>query len=168
MMRKIGSIGYLLIVVLVASCLPVEDLPPEPEIVFKSFTQEGTGATLVFGFTDGDGNIGLEQGDTLGVNCPDTCIYYWNLFCEYYELQDGEWTHIPIDWTLENSIPFYYRVPRAEPTGQNPALIGDISIDMPFYSLPSDYDTARFEVKLVDRDLNESNVITTSAFIKPD
>ncbi len=161
---------YICCIILVASfaaCIPVEDLPPEPAITFESFNQEANGATLTIGFTDGDGNIGLEQGDTTGVNCPDDCIYYWNLFCEYYEFQDGESQHIEIHWTDDNSIPFYYRIPRAEPTGQNPALIGEIAIDMPFYSLPSDYDTARFEIKLVDRDLNESNTVLTSVFVKP-
>ncbi|NQX90845.1 MAG: hypothetical protein HRT74_01655 [Flavobacteriales bacterium] len=149
------------------SCLPDSSFPPEPKISFKSFTVSDGDAVLSIDFTDGDGDIGLNQGDTTGINCPDTCRFYYNLFCEYYELQNGEWVHIELDPEL-GEIPFYYRVPFATPSGQNPALDGTIDIDMPNYFLfGTGFDTARFEVQLVDRSLNESNKVVTSSFIKP-
>lgn len=160
---------YLLIFLVVtglASCLTTTEYPEEPAIEFKEFIQYPDSARLVIKFTDGDGNIGLGQEDTTGIFCPDECLYHWNLFCEYYEMQDGQWTHVEIDWM--EGVPFYYRVPKATPTGQNPALVGEISIAMPIYYLSTTgYDTARFQVSLVDRALNESNTVTTTEFIKP-
>lgn len=156
----------LLMSALLWSCLDPAEYPPEPKIVFESLTPKANDAAdLTISFTDGDGDMGLDQGDTLDPFCAE-CDYYYNLFLEYYELRDGEWTHVPLDPDL-GQIPFYYRVPRVTPSGQNKALNGEIKIDMPVYSLISNYDTARFEITLVDRSFNESNTVTTPAFIKP-
>ena len=158
---------FVLFAFAMASCLEDKSFPPEPEITFRSFEVEGTGAVLSIDFTDGDGDIGLDQSDTTGVNCPDTCRYYYNLFCEYYELQNGTWTHIPLDPAL-GQIPFYYRVPNVSPSGQNPALNGIIEIDMPsYYLIGTGFDTCRFEVTLADRMINESNTVRTRTFLKP-
>lgn len=149
------------------SCLEEVTYPDEPRIGFERFTEfTDNTAELVISFTDGDGNVGLDQGDTLDPYCPDECEFYYNLFLEYYELRDGEWTHIELD-PQAGQIPFYYRVPRVEPTGQNPALNGEIKLDMPFYYLVSDYDTVRFEITLVDRALNISNMVRSRTFLKP-
>ena len=149
------------------SCLEVVTYPDEPRIGFERFNVLGNGgAELVLTFTDGDGDVGLDQGDTLAPYCPEECSFYYNLFLEYYELREGEWTHIELD-PQAGQIPFYYRVPRVEPSGQNPALNGEIKLDMPFYYLVSDYDTARFEITLVDRALNVSNSVISRSFIKP-
>lgn len=148
------------------SCLEPASYPDEPAISFESFTPNGNSARLVLNFTDGDGNIGLDQADTTGVNCLDTCLYYYNFFCEYYELQQGSWVHIPLDW--EDGLAFYYRIPRIRPSGQNPALNGQIQVAMePQYYLVSEFDTIRYLIHIVDRDLNVSNTITTPNFLKP-
>jgi hypothetical protein len=141
----------------------VEEFPPEPKITFKSFLTYADSARLTIGFTDGDGDVGLDEADTL----PPYNIegdYYFNLRCDYYEKREGEWVLAP-----EIVIPFYYRVPKVTPTGQNPALNGEMSVIMtPLYYLPgTGYDTCRFEVTMLDRSLNVSNKIVTSSFIKP-
>ncbi len=163
-MRKI--LYFFFALSLLSSCLPEAQYPPEPVISFESIIQTGNQAVMRINFTDGDGNIGLEQGDTLGINCPDTCRFYYNLFCEYYELQNGEWVHYPLDPAL-GQIPFYYRLPYATPEGQNPALNGEIKIDMPsHYLLGTGFDTCRFEIQLFDRALNESNIVRSTIFLK--
>ncbi len=164
--RKYLPIGLFLAAIAgwLSACLEPASYPDEPVITFKALNKKANGADLVIGFTDGDGDIGLDQSDTTGINCPDTCIYHYNLFCEYYELRDGEWTHIEIDF--QESVPFYYRIPRINPSGQNPALNGEIIIDMGVYYLPSLYDTFRFEIQMVDRALNMSNIVTTDTFVK--
>jgi len=63
-------------------------------------------------------------------------------------------------------VPFYYRVPRVNPSGSNPALKGIIEIAMNTWSLQSDYDTLRFRISLEDRDLNLSNEETTIMILK--
>lgn len=148
------------------ACLEPASYPDEPTITFNSFTPNGDRGLLVLDFTDGDGNIGLDQADTTGVNCLDTCLFYYNFFCEYYELQNGEWVHIPLDW--EDGLAFFYRIPRVEPSGQNPALNGELQVFLePQYYLVSDFDTLRYEIYIVDRDLNASNTIVTPPIVKP-
>lgn len=139
----------------VVGCFPEEQFPPEPKITFKSFVQFTDSASLTISFTDGDGDIGLDPAD---INPPfDTASpYYYNLFLEYYELQNGQWVK------PELLLPYYYRVPRITPTGQNKALQGDIAVALkpwPISSLP--FDTVRFSVRLVDRSLKESNEVFT-------
>ena len=55
-----------------AGCESVEDFPDEPQITFKSLDIEGpNSATLKINFTDGDGDIGLSEADTLPPFCPE-------------------------------------------------------------------------------------------------
>ncbi len=172
-MKKLlkSSIASLLFTLLITSCLKKVEYPPVPAIQFESFEITSNGAStqadLTISFTDGDGDIGLKQEDTTGIFCSDTCLYHYNLFCEYYEKLNGEWIHYPIDWQ-NGATPFYYRLPDITPTGQNPSLAGKIIINMPtYYLLTTPGDTCRFEVKIVDRALNESNTVTTTEFTKP-
>lgn len=146
-----------------SACLEVEVLPDEPEISFKSFQAYPDSAILTIAFKDGDGDVGLDESDTLSPFEPEG-PYYFNLLCDYYEKQDGEWVKFD-----DLELPFYYRVPRVTPTGQNPTLNGEMKIKMaPLYYIPNTgYDTCRFEVKLYDRSLNPSNEVFTNAFVKP-
>lgn len=140
---------------LFTGCLKPEKFPAEPRIEFKAFEQFGDSASLVISFTDGDGDIGLDASDT---QAPfDTAsTYYFNLFLEYYELRNGEWVQPPL------LLPYYYRVPRITPTGQNKALEGEIAVALkPWPINVPQFDTIRFSVMMVDRALNESNVVMT-------
>jgi len=147
--------------VLFNACLKVEELPPEPIIKFERFAVQGDSvAFFTFSFQDGDGDIGLRTGDTLGVFHRDS-LYYNNLFLEYFELDSGEWVKQDV------SVPFYYRIPELSPIGQNPTLEGDIEVELaPFFNPFSSLDTFRFEAKMVDRSLNESNLIVTPGLVK--
>lgn len=147
-------------------CLPEPNFPDEPLIEFHSFdlTPAG-GRELVIGFSDGDGNVGLAQGDTLAPFCP-TCEHHQNLKCEYQEWRDTAWVEIGLNPDA-GQIPFYYRVPPAAPTGQNPAQSGTIAIAMNSWHLNSPYDSMRFRIQLFDRDLNASNQVFTPGTLKP-
>lgn len=172
--RSMKRPHYILFIFLAAtagwlsSCLEAVSYPDEPHIYFKSLdiNAAGDGSELVIGFTDGDGDIGLDQGDTSGIFCPDTCRYHHNLFCDYYELRDGEWVEVEPTNPVGEPVKFYYRVPPIRPSGQNPALRGEIRVDMAPAYLISAWDTFRFEIQLVDRALNHSNVVTTPEFVK--
>ena len=145
-----------------------EKFPVEPRLLSGRLDVAGSGATMVLSFTDGDGNFGLEEGDTTGLFDP--CIRRWNLYAEYYEKQNGEWVPIAIDPCdgpfPDGDVAFYYVVPWAKPTGQDQTQEGEIRIDMPIWNLPSEFDTVMFKVKIVDRDMNESNVVEVGPIVK--
>lgn len=146
------------------SCEDPEEYPIEPVITFKSLqkftnlqTGKDTAAVLLFSFTDGDGDIGLNEADTFPPYNPGS-EYYSNLFMKYFEKKNGVWTEVVIPF------PYNFRVPYITPAGSNKALSGDIYIDLflPFgkTNLP-----IRFDLYLVDRALHKSNVITTSELV---
>ncbi|MFN0032029.1 MAG: hypothetical protein ACKVOR_07715 [Flavobacteriales bacterium] len=162
------TIALMALAIVYTGCDPQAEFPDEPAITLRSFTTEGNNATLVLGFTDGDGNFGLDDSTWAGSNYD--CELTHNLYCEYYELQNGQWVFINLSDCPPNdttNVPFYYRVPIAEPTGQNKTQQGEISIDMYGYFRLSAFDTCRFEIRIVDRDLNTSNVIQTQPLLKP-
>ena len=148
-------------------CLPEPAYPDEPTLSFVSFEPTATGGReLVVAFTDGDGDLGLDQADTLAPDFCASCPFHQNLHCEYEELQNGEWTWIPLD-PEAGQVPFYYRIPRVTPSGTNPSLNGTIAVNMPTWHLATEYDTLRFRLTLWDRALNASNEVVTPAFVKP-
>lgn len=159
----IRSIHILLFCsLLLSGCFEPEEFPDKPELEFEKFQKlEGSSsAYITVSFTDGDGNVGLEEEDTTGKFSPDSKFHY-NLWLEYHERQDGEWVHRELD------PPFYYRVPPLEPDGENKALEGDIRVELkPTYFDPtSTYDTIKYSIQLVDRDLQESNVVESEPII---
>ncbi|MFB6257095.1 MAG: hypothetical protein ABEH38_00250 [Flavobacteriales bacterium] len=157
------SLVFLVSGLLFQACYPPDDFPPKPEIEFKKFEKaDNNKAYLTISFTDGDGNIGLKEGDTTGKFSPGN-RYHHNLFLEYYEKQNGDWVHRDLD------PPFYYRIPPLEPKGKSKALKGDIRVELePTYFDPgSSYDTIKYSIQLADRDLNESNIVETDPIVTP-
>ena len=152
-------------VLALTGCLEDVSFPDEPQIEFMSFiVDEADNAVLSFSVTDGDGDLGLNSDDIAPPFCP-SCEHYYNLKCEYDELRDGVWTHIELN-PQEGQVPFYYRVPRANPSGTNQAIDGVIEVAMNTWHLNSAYDTLRFRITIEDRSLNLSNEDTTSVIVK--
>jgi len=166
-MRKIGTLLFIFLALLVSSCLKVETYPDEPAIQAVRMTVSSDSAFLQVDFIDGDGNVGLGQEDTSGVF--GACDTRYNLFCVYEELRNGIWMEISEDPCLNpNAVPFYYRVPWASPPGQNKTQKGTINVQMyPGYYLASGFDTCRFAVRICDRDLNFSNTVYSPVYLKP-
>ena len=91
-----------------ASCLPEAQYEDEPTLAFERFETRADGtATMTLAFTDGDGNVGLTQADTLPPFCQ-TCVHHYNLVGEYQEWKDTSW-RVP-----SLIVPYAYRVPVAE------------------------------------------------------
>lgn len=155
---KVGGLAAVLLTA--AGCLKREEFPVEPSIAYKSFTQFGDSASLVISFTDGDGDIGLDESD----NQPPFDVgsdYYYNLFCDYEELRNGVWTPVSL------ALPLHYRIPRITPTGQNKTLEGEIAVALAWPIVPDNVvDTVRFQVRLIDRALRSSQQVATEAIIE--
>jgi hypothetical protein len=161
------SVGWIALVGLGSGCLPDPAFPDEPTLTFISFDPNGgSGRELVMAFTDGDGDFGLNQSDTVAPHFCSTCPYHQNLHCEVDELRNGVWTWVPLD-PEAGQVPFYYRIPRITPSGSNPSLNGTLAIDMPTWHLATPYDTMRFRIRIWDRALNASNEVVTPFLLKP-
>ena len=152
---KIGLLSILLAAVVIVGCRRLQQFPKEPKIEFINFLQMGQdSAKLIVSFTDGDGDIGLFDYDTL----PP---YDYNLFLDYYERNNGEWE------LFDLPTPFYYRIPPLSDTDDGKALQGEIEVDLIFYYRPNGPDTIKYDIKLRDRELNESNIISTGPIAVP-
>ncbi len=164
-MKFVTNINFLLFAAiampLFASCLKKKEYPSVPAIEFSSFTGfkniqgKDSAAIIAITYTDGEGDIGLTQADTIA---PYVGTYYYNCFLEYYELQNGVWVKPTLN------PPFYYRIPPLVDVDQ--AVEGTIGIRLsaPFFS-PSAFDTIKFSLKIADRALHESNVVETPAIV---
>ena len=138
-----------------------------PEIEFRQVvlkdTVDGLGNNvklfkLIFGITDGDGNIGFRDDETPYIYNGDTLDN--NFFTTLHEVINGD--------TIEadSSVQRNFRVPYVEPEGQNKTLIAEIIIDIEFsYNQSGElpYDSIFYEFYIVDRELNESNRESTLA-----
>ena len=150
------------LVLFVTSCLKPESFPAEPAIEFVSFDALGDSGQLTFSFTDGDGDIGLPPGDTLAPYNPDS-YYHYNLYVDYYEKDDENGWQRGRD--LEgDSIVFQYRLKPIVVKGRARGIKGTMDVTMISFANPlsSQSDTIRFTIKLIDKALNESNVIETA------
>lgn len=119
---------------------------------------------MIIHFQDCNGDVGLEDSDTLPPFNTES-DYYYNLKLDYFEFQEGKWVRI-----ADLEPPFYYRIPNLTPKGKTKKLEGDIEVSLePTYYLPfSKFDTLMFSIQLFDRELNGSNIIETPQIIRPD
>lgn len=142
------------------SCIKREEFPIEPYIEFLSFTkiQNNTGvddkALMTIYFTDGDGDIGLREEDTLSPYDPGS-EYYYNFIITYLEKVNGVYDTVSLPFTNNSRIPLV-----------NPDLIvkpikGEIEIELFINNPLSSADTIAFDVQLIDRALHKSNIIRT-------
>ena len=146
------------------ACEKVIDYPIVPDIRFKSaiatFAIDNLGnpvqkVELTFTLRDGDGDIGLQPGDT---NPPYTGKYRSNFFPTLYIKKQGRYEK---DTSV---IVSNYIIPYIESRGQNPALKADIIVEFNysvFAGQPPKYDTIRYEFYMVDRALHHSDTLIT-------
>lgn len=154
-----------MIPLLLFSCKKKEEYPIEPAITFKSFVKipQSNGidnkGILTLSFTDGDGDIGLSQGDTVGDFAPGSEFYY-NFFITYYEKQKGVMTAVELPFTNNARIPVLKNRNK-----NNTAIRGDISIELFINNPFSAYDTIQYECYIVDRAFHKSNVVRTEEIV---
>ncbi len=162
-LKKFYFISFLCLIFF-SSCLKREEYPIVPHIEFKNFVKYVNNAgiedkgTLVFSFTDGDGDIGLSAGDTLPPYNKGG-EYYYDLFITYKELQHGVLTPVVLP------LPFNTRLPVITPSGKNKAIKGEMEVNLDIYNPLSTFDTISFDFYIVDRALNKSNMASTSLIV---
>lgn len=169
--KYIQIILVLLILVLFSgfSCTDDEVFPIEPIINYNGFVKINDGldydnrGVLEFSYTDGDGDIGLRDSDSIAP-------YDYNLFINYYEMQNGEFKQVYITYYNSeteqyDTISLNARIPMLTPNSVNKAIKGIIQDTLFINNYSSSFDTVKFECWIMDRALHESNHIFTPAII---
>jgi hypothetical protein len=154
------------LLIALTSCKKEQGYSIIPDIQFQGYSllsdASGIDTTLILtlSFTDGDGDIGLSQSDTL----PPFNIksqYYYDFFTDFYERQYGILTlkHL--------NPPYNFRLPLITIMGSNKNIKGTILVNYSFTKngYTSKFDTIALQVYIVDRDLHKSNVIMTPDII---
>ncbi|MBL0342417.1 MAG: hypothetical protein IPP71_16830 [Bacteroidetes bacterium] len=145
---------FVMLIVVLTGCKDEETYPITPEISFKSLVKfqnvaNSDSLELVFNFTDGDGDIGTAEGDSVNRD----------VFVKIFEMKNG----VFVEFT-DLAAPLEYNIPYLEPRGNNNSLKGEIKINVE-YNVIQPNDTIRYELYIKDRARNRSNSITTSTII---
>jgi len=168
-MKLLIKIGLSLfsLAIFFAACEEIKTYPEIPFVDYQSFslfaTTDDLGNNMLLGklefdFTDGDGDLGLEQPETETTtdSIPADSLLY-NLYLFLYEKNGTGFNKTEVIDTLK------FRVPYIERPGQNKTLKGRITIDLEYKVIL--YDTFFYTFYIVDRQFNKSNVDTTDVLI---
>ncbi|MES2779529.1 MAG: hypothetical protein V4651_06475 [Bacteroidota bacterium] len=187
-LNNIFKFGILLgtVILVLNACKKSEIYPDIPAIEFKSYyykldtSVQGVRDTLlgiIIGYKDGDGDIGLNKGDTFApfnsvkVNDKETNKYRYNLYEEYYALNPITNVFEPVikPNTLDTLI-YTGRVENITPDGKHKAIRGEIDWQNPIPSQIEFPDMPRIikvRVRIYDRALHESNTVESPEIILP-
>jgi len=173
-MKALKMKVLVLFAVLFASCQKPVEYPIEPHIAYEGFTYifnadstfTGEGI-LSFSYTDGDGDLGLDDRDTVAPFGPND-TYYYNMIVDYMKCVNGEFVKMPLlSWNQQtqsyDTVSFNARFHRLRDNDDPKAISGTMEYTMPVQNPLSPDDTIKFEVRIIDRALHESNVIQTDA-----
>ena len=177
-MKKLILVGLLFLVMAVISCQKPEDYPIEPKIEYQGFTYlfnadstfSGEGV-VSFSYTDGDGDLGLDDTDTI----PPfgfTDAHYYNLVIDYLKCVNGEFVKTPLlsphvpshpadTLVLFDTVTFNARFKRLRDNEEPKAISGTMEYKLTVQNPLSPNDTVKFEIRILDRALHESNAIQT-------
>ena len=164
-MKLYAKIGLIILLPLFAGltgCIKEEQYPLKPAIEFgrlealKDISGKDSVILITISYTDGDGNIGLPDGDTIPLK--------YNYYMNFYQYINKELVEFK---PANEAITFDARIPVLTPVGKNKNIKGDITRSFQIYYARKllQSDTIAFEVYIKDRTLLESNVITTPLVI---
>ncbi len=140
------------------ACAKNKAFPDEPFIRLEEYEVVGANVDptlanehirIVFYFTDGDGNIGLDSNMTAPPHCV-TCDHYYNLFVNVLSKADG---------TFDTTYAYNARIKNLTPNAQYQSLEGHMIYKIDIANRASD--TVMIDFYLEDRDLNKSNLERT-------
>ena len=173
-MNKRNLIGLLFLSMVMASCQKPVEYPIEPKIAYEGFTylinedSTFTGEGIVsFSYTDGDGDLGLDDSDTLPpFGFHDA--HYYNMVVDYMKCVNGEFVKTPLlSWNPQtqsyDTVTFNARFRRLRDTDEPKAISGKMDYQITVQNPLSPDDTIKFEIRILDRALHESNTIQTEA-----
>jgi hypothetical protein len=172
---------YIIVAMLafcIASCIKEPDLGPQPVISFNSIKyfprSKPTGADCIevkINFEDGDGDLGLDEGDTTGPfkrfdangNINND---FFNYFIDIYlQNSSGNWE----PYVFPPGVPTYNgRFPRINSPTKRKTIQGTLSYYLRIFStFPFRNRPLKFKLRIQDRALNSTNYIDTDEIIIP-
>ncbi len=152
---------FIVLLIMFASCNEITKYSEIPQIKYeRHFVTDSINALgneqlflqLTFSVIDGDGDIGLMDGDTVA---PYDSIYEYNFFPKLFIKTLGIWEEA----TLLNEGA-YYRIPYID-IENHKAYKAEIDIEFQYFSALLPGDTIKYEFYMLDRALNQSNTATT-------
>ena len=139
------------------SCQEKMDYPIEPKISLNelAYVIDADSAltgevVLSFNYTDGDGDLGLDDSDTLypfGVNDP----HYYNLIIDYLKWNGSHF--------VADTVNFNSRFKRLVDGDEEKAISGTMEYLITLRNPLSPNDTVKLRTHIIDRALHESNTI---------
>ena len=146
-------------IIILASCQEKVEYPIEPKITYEGLTylmdadSTLTGEVILsIGYTDGDGDLGLDDTDTLypfGPNDPN----YYNLMIDYLRWDGTQF--------VTDTINFNVRFKRLLFNNEVKAISGTIDNTIMLLNPFAPDDTVKLKAHIIDRALHESNSIET-------
>jgi hypothetical protein len=159
-MKAFSKITFILVLLLLLfACKKNETFSDIPYLEFTKYElKDSTDALgnitkiceLHIHFTDGDGDIGLFESDTI----PP---FDYNLFVNYFEMKNDSLQQVNVN------PPYHIRIPDLTQTGQNKSLKVDVKYEVNITYRNSD--SIQFTLKLFDRALNESDWVSSPLII---
>lgn len=162
--------GAILLFLAMTACQEKVEYPVEPQITYKgtSYLMNAdstlTGEVVIsIGFTDGDGDLGLDDADTLypfGANDP----HYYNMLIDYLRWDGTSFVETPLlSWNQQtqsyDTISFNARFKRLVFNDVVKPISGSIDYTMTAFNPLSPNDTIMFRIRIVDRALHVSNEV---------
>ncbi|MGB0403351.1 MAG: hypothetical protein ACPGEG_04585 [Salibacteraceae bacterium] len=165
---KKSFLSLLGLVLLFSACEKEQCDQEVPTVSFNEIRKSTTTTVVVLNVFDCDGDIGLTQDDVGGE-------FRYNAFIDIRPWVNGKWADDTYDYsdttyteilndsgivigydTIIDTLNFYYRVPVVENESRSDIYEAKIELDLgaSFFG----FDTFRFEARIRDRRLNESNV----------
>ncbi|MBQ8957059.1 MAG: hypothetical protein IJ057_00935 [Bacteroidales bacterium] len=171
-MKTRNLIASFFVALAVCACQKPVEYPVEPHIAYEGFTYlmnpdstfSGEGV-ITISYTDGDGDLGLDDADTLppfGLNDA----HYYNMVIDYMKSVNGEFVKTPLlSWNVQtqtyDTVSFSARFHRLRDSDEPKAISGTMEYKLTVQNPLSPDDTIKFEIHILDRALHESNVIQT-------
>lgn len=175
-MKKRNLICLLFLVLVACSCQKPVEYPIEPKIAYEGFaylfnadsTFSGEGI-ISFSYTDGDGDLGLDEGDTVSPFGRHDAHYY-NMVIDYLKLENGVFVKKPLlSWNAQtqsyDTATFNARFHRLRDSEEPKAISGTMDYRLMVQNPLSPNDTVKFEIRILDRALHESNTIQTESIV---
>jgi hypothetical protein len=176
--KKVSQISVFLFAVIVSMTFgctkPEETASVTPKIKYNgcdlikysdAANQIHYDLNLHIGFEDGDGDLGLESNDTLPPFNTDS-KYYFNIFIEYYERINGQYTQLTnkYPFTFGDTINYNGRVPNLTPNSKHKGIQGDIAYKLEDV-IPIAGDEIKFKIWIYDRALHKSNIVESPGIV---